>query len=439
MNKTKLFIVSILLILIHSGYSQDILKNKTFAVIDTSKCKLEQAHQIYTWITKNIAYDVKAFLKGNSKIKSAQDIIKKKKGICVDYSLLFNEMCNQAGIEVSTVSGYSKGADYYKGGGFYRADHCWNVIYVDTLWYLVDPTWGSGYVKRIPTQLDKIKYFLFKIPYVNKKLIFVKSPTDIYFNMLKAPFSRKHMPLDPKWQLEQYPFTIKSFENDTLKELGTYLNYKQEIINSKGLSVSQQLYTEGLNGKTFNKKNDFDIAYGLLSIASEFNDEATKVDSLTKPLFKTNLFYYQNATKYISHYKVVNDSVFSQRLNFLKKESYNGKKIVVNLKRKLKMEQGLYFKQQENLDKKNNSLTQKIDRLGKLIEVESQRNYYRFPTGKVIKSDTSIINLNLRSLKKSIIKSFSLKKEIDSLFIKNNENLQLDSVFSLECILKIGI
>ena len=69
---------------------------------------------IYTWITQNIKYDLRAFLKIKYK-KSAtgNQTLRKRKGLCYQYSDLFNMLCEYAGIASLRVDGYSRGQNYY--------------------------------------------------------------------------------------------------------------------------------------------------------------------------------------------------------------------------------------------------------------------------------------------------------------------------------------
>jgi transglutaminase/protease-like cytokinesis protein 3 len=54
-------------------------------------------------------------------------------------------LCNIAGYEVITTSGYSKGFGY-RGELSGEGDHAWNGIKIISKWYLVDCTWDASYV-----------------------------------------------------------------------------------------------------------------------------------------------------------------------------------------------------------------------------------------------------------------------------------------------------
>lgn len=280
-----------------------IIVRRTALIVDTSKSKFEQVHEIYKWITGHIRYDVKAYLNGQSNNQTATETLKKRRGICSDYSALFNEMCKCIGVESHFVIGYSKGAEYYKGGGCYRADHSWNVFKVDTTWYIADATWGSGYIKKIPSLIDRIKYLLFRIPVSNTKLVFVKASNDKYFNPSTKDFRKTHLPLDPAWQLSRIPYSIIQFENDNPEEEDTDDFHYKVTISSIGQSDSYQIYREGLDGKDFNPKNDFDIAYGFNVWADHYNWSSEKININNQKLFLDCKDLYQKADDHIMKYR----------------------------------------------------------------------------------------------------------------------------------------
>jgi hypothetical protein len=426
----------LLVIIISSGitcYSQDKVKTRTLAIIDTNKTKIEQAFEIYTWITNNITYDVKAFLSGNSEEKPPSEVLKKRKGVCSGYAGLFNEMCQYAGIESYTIDGYSKGADYYKGGGFYRADHAWNAIYIDSLWYLLDLTWGSGYLVKKPKKMDVIKHFLFGIPYVNNKLVFVRAPNNKYFNMSIDSIGFTHLPLDPKWQLREYPYSVEGFEIDSFRTVN-YLNYKEELINARGLPPTQQAFIEGINGKKFNKKNDFDAGGGYLMQASEFNDGNIKVDSNNLITFRTHLEYYRKAKDYITRYSKVNDSVFGDRLTFIEKENRFGKKIISTLTRKLDYEKEFFVKNQKQLLRRYEGIIKRNEKYEAKIAKESLLEYGYFKKSKSDRYDSALLALNSKMFQKSIQKTNAYKKETDSLINVSRSAFEKDSLFSIRCL-----
>ncbi|MEM7037170.1 MAG: transglutaminase domain-containing protein, partial [Bacteroidota bacterium] len=104
----------------------------------------EKVRAIYTWITHNIRYDRRAFLSFTYPPSDPKTVLKRRKAVCAGYARLFEELCEQAGIEAYGIVGYSKGAFYRLGQKFYRGKHTWSAVRVDNEWQLMDLTWGSS-------------------------------------------------------------------------------------------------------------------------------------------------------------------------------------------------------------------------------------------------------------------------------------------------------
>jgi hypothetical protein len=426
----RLLILFGILILGGILHGQDLIKEKTLSIIDTSEAKINQAHEIYSWITSNIKYDVKAFLKGSSANKSEIETLKRRKGICYDYSLLFMEMCNSVGIESYLVLGYSKGAEFYKGSGFYRADHCWNSIKVDSSWFLIDPTWGSGYLERIPTQFDKLKFYLFKIPFVKKKLRFVQAPTDKYFNPEYDSLRQTHMPLDPKWQLRKYPFSINSFESDSSNQTISLTDYQEKLRNTRNLSETDQIFEEGLSGKEFNVKNNFNISIGFLIKASEFDYEAVPITSSGIEILKEYSGYYKKSIEFISLYSRAVDSIYFHRLNSIRTDIRNGKNIGNKIKQEYKTGKKSFGKKQSALSKRYSGLLNRIEIYERKLAVLQSDSIYEFDRLKISNPDTSVLNSSIKNLITSFKKCRYLQQEIDSSIERYSKQVLTDSILT---------
>ncbi len=161
---------------------------------------LEKSRVIFTWITNNISYDyVEAARSGwnpknlniNAGITDETEILRLKnigspnvtlltrRGICYDYSMLYNTLAREMGLMSVSLSGLAD----TKGS---KDSHEWNTVRINGLWYFVDPTWK-----------------LFFIPPVN--FVFTHFPImtiDNYSNNLV--YSRK-------WQLLDEPLPYEKF------------------------------------------------------------------------------------------------------------------------------------------------------------------------------------------------------------------------------------
>ncbi len=86
---------------------------------------------VSSWIVNNIQYDYRALLNGNWQRAKTSDILKRKKGLCVDFSNLFNDLCDAQGISSYTVAGYTKTFNYKPYDSLIKAYLAWIVVLVD--------------------------------------------------------------------------------------------------------------------------------------------------------------------------------------------------------------------------------------------------------------------------------------------------------------------
>lgn len=155
----------------------------------------EKVRLIFTWVAFHVNYDAKAINTGDYGDMSAEGVLKSRKGICEGFSNLFFELCDAAGVEVVTISGYAKGYGYRPRQKFYEPDHAWNAVNVDGSWHFIDVTWGQGYGET-----------------KQGKLIARKQFDDYWFDAHPKEFIFTHLPEDPYWQLLADPISKTQFE-----------------------------------------------------------------------------------------------------------------------------------------------------------------------------------------------------------------------------------
>jgi hypothetical protein len=168
----------------------------------------DKTRAAFIWIATNIQYDIANMYALNFYEQTAEKIakpLKTRKGICENYAALFNDICAKMGIKCFVIEGYTKQngfADYIP--------HAWCGAFVDTAWFLFDPTWGSGYVN-------------------NGK--FYNKINNGYFMMRPAVCIRSHMPFDYLWQFLNYPVTNQAFYEGRTQEdkSNAFFNYTDSI------------------------------------------------------------------------------------------------------------------------------------------------------------------------------------------------------------------
>jgi hypothetical protein len=124
--------------------------------------------RFFDWISLNIEYDLEKYLKKKVTYKNNPyiDCIANGKSVCEGYADLFEEMCNIAKIENKKIIGYSRGLGYnfFNERRSIKNNHKWNAVNIKGRWYLVDPTWGAGYVQNGEYIKKYSSFFLFAEP-----------------------------------------------------------------------------------------------------------------------------------------------------------------------------------------------------------------------------------------------------------------------------------
>lgn len=162
----------------------------TAYLIEKASTDLEKTRAIYTWIITHIIYDEPAALRNKRTNHSIEDVLKRKRALCVGYAQLFREMCSLAGIPAYVINGYVRQSEFMR-ETFEEPNHSWNAARLDGRWYLFDPTWGYGTVGT-----DAPRY---------------KPEADPYFAARPERLIRTHLPTNPMWQLLPNPLPTAAF------------------------------------------------------------------------------------------------------------------------------------------------------------------------------------------------------------------------------------
>ena len=93
----------------HAAKAPDSLSRNLPALVDylcePAQTETEKARSLYTWILQNLTYDDAASEQQRRINRSIGDILQRRRGICFDYSKLYEAMCRQAGLKCWSVSG----------------------------------------------------------------------------------------------------------------------------------------------------------------------------------------------------------------------------------------------------------------------------------------------------------------------------------------------
>lgn len=198
------------------GISQDIDKLVDY-LKKTATCEKDIAKSFSYWIMQNISYDISGYINNEYNGNGTTGTLTGKKGVCQDFSELFEAMCDRAGIKCYTIIGYAKVFDYKPGSRFERTNHSWNMVNLDGNNYLMDITWCSGYVA---CSRGTWRYVI--------------KPDVSHLFMSPESFVENHLPADPQWQLLNYPVPMDAFQRyssytDMVKERSPYFNFTDSI------------------------------------------------------------------------------------------------------------------------------------------------------------------------------------------------------------------
>lgn len=294
--------------------------NKNFEN-DEYKCRA-----IYKWITANVAYDVKSMYSISLKIKKgelAEAAFRDKKAICMGYALLFDTLCELNNIRCQYIVGSTKQSWLVEPTG-----HSWNAVCINNNWFLVDATWGAGYIEE-------------------KK--FYKSINNSFFLADGKSFYPTHHPIDAIWQLIDYPHDLFYFFNQSKKKtVSLKWNCQDSIeVYLKQEPIDQIVATQRrlkLNGTNSNFTSDYYIYLENLKghyVSREFkkiNDLLSKtINEYNQYVkFKNNRFTPELSDEDLK-------TIFSTATNYLKESN-----VILNTNNKYKVESqnenSIYYK-----------------------------------------------------------------------------------------------
>ncbi|MCF8225993.1 MAG: hypothetical protein K9J30_08950 [Bacteroidales bacterium] len=160
-----------------------------------AKNELEKARLIYSWIATHIHYDDRGFNTGFYCDTEAGSVLKYKVAVCQGYSNLFTALGLAAGLEVVSVTGYSKGISYTPGSRFHDTNHAWNAFKAEGIWRLADLTWGAGHGKA-----------------VNGRLVSEMEFNDFWFDTDPDRFIFTHLPQSTQYQFSSQQVSFAEYQ-----------------------------------------------------------------------------------------------------------------------------------------------------------------------------------------------------------------------------------
>ncbi|XP_033095749.1 uncharacterized protein LOC117100257 isoform X2 [Anneissia japonica] len=180
-------------------------------LMEITSSEYDKSRVIIRWVATNIAYDLNFLNTGSRPSSTAEDVLKKRSGICEGFSNLVLEMCRIAGLECEKICGIAKVFGYKFGDDLRSAKfrHAWNRIKISETWFLCDATMASGYIKR-----------------ENRKYEYIFQWNEGYFLVPPETLRYSHKPDDEELDLKQWTLEARVFPSGCL--------YKMSILTTAG-------------------------------------------------------------------------------------------------------------------------------------------------------------------------------------------------------------
>ena len=224
-------------------------------LVKPAKNDLEKARAIYRWISSHIEYDARSYFSNSYTPTDSENVFVSRRSVCDGYANLYESLAKVAGLEAVKISGYAKGYGYNAGGVLdSRPNHAWNAVKLNQKWYLVDSTWGAGYLENQS---------------------FMRRFENHYFLTPPGQFIYDHLPEESRWQLLDKPVSRDEYAALPYLRPDFFKNGLQLISHPSGQisSTEQLLFTLGVNQRNIpeNASADFAIMAMLYSRQKELD------------------------------------------------------------------------------------------------------------------------------------------------------------------------
>ncbi len=191
----------------------------------------------FTWIALNLEYKrtLGEVFEPAKRLRYLSDYVKKqqirklelellrkafqnKRGVCIEFSLLLNELCAQFGLQSKVIHGVLKTTIKDLDGKRQYKNHAWNAVLLGGKWELMDVTLASGYWNAG----------------INR---FVRKFMDYYFLTSADSFMTNHYPANEAWQLSEEPLGLETFFSSPILYPQYFTKAVKLAGNTKGIIV----------------------------------------------------------------------------------------------------------------------------------------------------------------------------------------------------------
>ncbi len=387
----------------------------THFLTDNDTLEHQKAFKIFDVLTQKISFDHK-----NEKYSIARKprkpnaVLRRGKATAQNYTNLFKNMCDTAGIKCFVVQGYAKTSDYEPNEIFYKPNQFWNLAKLDGTWCLIDPINGCGHFEPQKQTFKKLLYKHFGIPYLRESK-FVKMQHLEFFNIHPLRHNIVRLPIFPPFQLMNCPITMNEFTNDdeTERIVVNNINMCGEHFNASSITLdaasSENEFSIADVSFRFNSHNHHNICevflkYGKsqLNLAENFHGDS----AIIAAVYHESMRYLELADSHATLYQREAINFYNFKMKKLQRYKDSVLKIEKHMEKNKNLIKQLSFERQ-NLKKENKFL--------KKTNVNFQTTY-ALPKEIVKSTIENIKNIekkeNAEELKQKKIDDY--RKQIDS-------------------------
>ena len=124
----------------------------------STKNPFEKVKMVYDATTLLLDYDTEAVKLPFIPVQTWEQILVSRKTVCEGYADFFKKICDMLNIPCEKVPGFAQGGLLpLTPNKDLTANHAWNIVQINNIWYNIDCTWGSSSADVL-TQTQKKKY-----------------------------------------------------------------------------------------------------------------------------------------------------------------------------------------------------------------------------------------------------------------------------------------
>ncbi len=256
---------------------------------------IDKVRAIGVWIGNNVSLDIQAAFKQETEELTPTMIINRRVAGPGHHAHLFLGMCQEAEIKCYKVRGYLKDRTYEEEDQFIISNHLWNVVQLDSAWYMVDMAFGSGSISKSDKEGESDVY-RWKQGFRSE-----------YFLVHPKDWMMTHLPADPMWQLTHHPMSMETFEKGSEAILDflassredTTLNYEKHVNKYDEIHSAFKAAYTAQHVLDFNPNNHQAITYGNATYAFHLTEGRSKNVQVCRKAEK----FYTSALEYAEFYK----------------------------------------------------------------------------------------------------------------------------------------